>query len=134
MGERRGGRNAELRRAAGRPPLVARLAEAPLVSDELVARARAGDEAAFVELYRAVQPRLLRYLRVLVSDEAEDAAAETWLQVCRDLARFSGGGAGFLAWMIRVGRNRAIDQARHRVRRPAVPVPAEQLTPIAGVG
>jgi DNA-directed RNA polymerase specialized sigma24 family protein len=54
--------------------------------------ARRGDENGFRTLYRAVQPGLLRYLRVLAPDDADDVASETWLQVSRDLNRFSGGG------------------------------------------
>ena len=65
-------------------------------------------------------------------EDAEDIAAETWLQVCRDLSRFRGNGAAFVGWLIAVGRNRAIDHFRASSRRPAVSVPTEQLTPLAG--
>jgi RNA polymerase sigma-70 factor (ECF subfamily) len=106
--------------------------DTPLLSDEVLARARAGDEDAFAELYRAVHPRLLRYLRVLAHEDAEDIAAETWLQACRDLSRFRGNGAAFVGWLIAVGRNRAIDHFRASSRRPAVSVPTEHLTPLAG--
>ena len=47
--------------------------------------ARAGAEWGFVALYRDLQPRLLRYLRVLGCADADDVASETWLQVVRDL-------------------------------------------------
>jgi RNA polymerase sigma-70 factor (ECF subfamily) len=50
--------------------------------------AQCGDEGAFAAVYRAVQPGLVRYLTALVGADAPDVAAETWLQVCRDLARF----------------------------------------------
>lgn len=102
--------------------------------DELLIRAQAGDEIAFADLYRITQPRLLRYLRVLIGPgraEAEDIAAETWFQVCRDLAGFRGGGDEFLAWVVTVGRNRAIDQFRRDGRRPSVPVPVEEFVPVA---
>ena len=52
---------------------------------DALARARSGDETGFLELWRALQPRLLRYLRVLSCGDAEDVASETWLQVVRDL-------------------------------------------------
>ncbi|HEX3592520.1 MAG TPA: hypothetical protein VHV74_23100, partial [Pseudonocardiaceae bacterium] len=48
-----------------------------------IALAQRGDERAFRVLYRAVQPRLLRYLRVLVGQDAEDVASEAWLQIAR---------------------------------------------------
>src|SRR5260370_12032999 len=47
--------------------------------------AQRGDEEAFRLLFRAVQPRLLRYLRGIVADEAEDVASEAWLQIPTDL-------------------------------------------------
>jgi RNA polymerase sigma-70 factor, ECF subfamily len=80
--------------------------------------ALAGDEAAFRLLYRGVQPGLVRYLRVLVGADADDVASETWLQVCRDLPRFSGDLPGFRAWCATVGRNRAMDHLRRVRRRP----------------
>jgi RNA polymerase sigma-70 factor (ECF subfamily) len=92
----------------------------------LVSAARGGDEEAFRSLYRAVQPGLLRYLRALVADDAEDVASETWLQVARDLRSFRGKDE-FRAWVARIGRNRAMDHLRHHRRRPAVSSPVEYL-------
>lgn len=91
-------------------------------------RAQDGDESAFRQLYRDVHPALLRYLRVLVGDQdAEDVASETWLQLVRDLASFSGDDQAFRAWSARVGRNRALDHLRWRQRRPVTLVPVEML-------
>jgi RNA polymerase sigma-70 factor (ECF subfamily) len=56
------------------------------------------------------------------NDAPEDLAAETWLQVVRDLPGFRGGSAEFRAWLFTVARNRAIDQGRARASRPVVPV------------
>ncbi len=88
-----------------------------------LARARSGDEAGFLELWHELQPRLLRYLRVLACDSADDVASETWLQVVRDLPRFSGGDEDFRRWLFTIGRHRAIDDARARKRRPTIPIP-----------
>ncbi len=88
----------------------------------VLARARAGDEAGFLELWRALQPRLLRYLHVLGCDDPDDVASETWLQVVRDLHKFSGDAEDFRRWLFTVGRHRAIDAARARMRRPVSPV------------
>ncbi|HEX6518759.1 MAG TPA: RNA polymerase sigma factor [Streptosporangiaceae bacterium] len=83
-------------------------------------------------LYRDTQPRLVRYLYTLVGDDAEDVASETWLQVARDLARFSGDYDGFRGWVTTIGRHRALDHLRSRGRRPpSVPVPAEDLAGLA---
>ncbi|MBU6534551.1 RNA polymerase sigma factor [Streptomyces sp. NPDC057245] len=83
-----------------------------------VARAQDGDEAAFAVAYRLVQPGLLGYLRGLVGDEAEDVAADAWLEIARDLRRFQGDGAGFRGWTATIARHRALDHLRRRRARP----------------
>jgi RNA polymerase sigma-70 factor (ECF subfamily) len=88
-----------------------------------LARAQSGDETGFLELWRHLQPRLLRFLRVLNCDDADDVASETWLQVVRDLHKFRGGEEDFRRWLFTVGRHRAIDHVRARRRRPSIPVP-----------
>jgi RNA polymerase sigma-70 factor (ECF subfamily) len=83
-----------------------------------VAAAAKGDEAAFVVVYRAVAPGLLRYLGALVGAEAEDVAAEAWLQIVRDLPKFSGDGRAFRAWSATIARHRAMDHHRRLRARP----------------
>jgi RNA polymerase sigma-70 factor, ECF subfamily len=90
--------------------------------DRALDLARSGDEAGFVQLWRALQPPLLRYLTVRGNDAPEDLAAETWLQVVRDLHSFRGRSADFRAWLFTVARHRAIDHGRARASRPVVPV------------
>jgi RNA polymerase sigma-70 factor, ECF subfamily len=80
--------------------------------------AKAGDENAFRVLYRAVQPGLLRYLQVLVGNDAEDVASEAWLQIARDLGKFHGDLDGFRGWAATIARHRALDLLRHQRRRP----------------
>jgi len=92
-----------------------------------VEAARDGDDRAFRSLYRAVQPGLLRYLRVLVGDEAEDVASEAWLQIVRDFASFQGDGDDFRAWSATVARHRALDHLRARTRRPQQAVSLDLL-------
>jgi RNA polymerase sigma-70 factor (ECF subfamily) len=89
--------------------------------------AQPGAEPAFRVLYRDVQPRLLRYLRVLVAGDAEDVASETWLQIARDLATFRGEIDDFRGWAATIARHRALDHLRRQRRRPAVGVPVEHL-------
>jgi len=94
--------------------------------------AQQGDTAAFRALYRDTQPRLLRYLYSLVGDDAEDVASETWLQVARDLASFTGDHDGFRGWVTTIGRHRALDHLRRNSRRAAsVLVPIEDLAGLA---
>jgi RNA polymerase sigma-70 factor (ECF subfamily) len=82
--------------------------------------ARSGDNLAFADVYREVQPRLYRYAITLVGREAEDVTAEAWLQISRDLRGFAGDAQAFRAWTATVVRNRAIDHLRAAARRPAV--------------
>lgn len=84
----------------------------------MLAAAQDGSEAAFSRLWRDGNPALLRYLRVLAPEAAEDIAAETWLQVVRGLAGFRGDERGWRAWLFTAARCRAIDEARRRSRRP----------------
>ncbi|MDA5140610.1 RNA polymerase sigma factor [Streptomyces sp. AD681] len=83
-----------------------------------VARAQRGDEAAFAVAYRLVQPGLLGYVRGLVGDDAEDVAADAWLEIARDLRRFKGDGAGFRGWTATIARHRALDHLRRQKVRP----------------
>ena len=96
------------------------------LNDALRAAVR-GDEAGFVALYRDLQPRLLRYATALIGAEAEDVTAETWLQVARDLRGFDGDLDGFRGWVSTICRNRAMDWARTRTRRPADPTEMDAL-------
>ena len=96
--------------------------------DRALRRAQQGDSEAFRLLYRDLQPRLLRYLATLAGPlDAEDIASETWLQVTRDLAGFSGTYDGFRGWAATIARHRALDHLRRNQRKPALPVPAEDL-------
>lgn len=88
--------------------------------DELadaLSAAIAGDEAGFAVVWRSLQPAVLRYLRVVVGDAAEDVASETWLQASRDLRRFDGSSSTFRVWLFRIARNRGIDERRRIGRR-----------------
>ncbi|MER5742314.1 RNA polymerase sigma factor [Streptomyces sp. NPDC002225] len=94
-----------------------------------VLAAQDGDEDAFRSVYRAVQPRLLGYIRTLVGEpDAEDVASESWLQIARDLDRFSGDADRFRGWAARIARNRALDHIRMRGRRPAIGGDESELT------
>jgi RNA polymerase sigma-70 factor (ECF subfamily) len=97
-----------------------------------LSRAQAGDEDAFATLYRAIQPGLLRYTRVLVGKDAEDVASEAWLHVARGLASFRGDVDGFRAWTTTIARNRAMDSLRRQHRRPVADIPVEELAPLPG--
>ncbi|SDH22172.1 RNA polymerase sigma factor [Pseudonocardia oroxyli] len=101
--------------------------------DAALAAARAGDEEAFVALYRDLQPRLIRYATALVGADAEDVTGETWLHVARDLRRFTGDLDGFRGWVTTICRNRAMDSARARSRRPVATVELAEVAELAVV-
>jgi RNA polymerase sigma-70 factor (ECF subfamily) len=88
----------------------------------LLAAAQCGSEQAFSVLWRDVNPALLRYLRVVAAEHAEDVAAETWVQVVRGLPRFTGDEAAWRAWLFTTARRRMLDQVRLRKRHPSEPL------------
>lgn len=92
-----------------------------------VRAARGGNQEAFRVLYREVQPGLLRYLRGMVGEDAEDLASETWLQIARDIRSFRDEGAGFRGWAVTIARHRALDYLRHLQRRPATGLSVDVL-------
>jgi RNA polymerase sigma-70 factor (ECF subfamily) len=107
-----------------RPPSAASNCRSGIVPDEdgrllqNLHAARGGNAVAFEAIYRSLAPRLLRYARGLVGQDAEDIAAEAWLQIVRDLGRFDGDWDAFRGWAARILRNRAIDHLRAAARRP----------------
>ena len=94
----------------------------------LLAAAQCGSEQAFSVLWRDVNPALLRYLRVVAAEHAEDVAAETWVQVVRGLPRFTGDEAAWRAWLFTTARRRLLDQVRLRRRHPSEPL--DEISPM----
>jgi RNA polymerase sigma-70 factor (ECF subfamily) len=93
----------------------------------VLAAAQQGKEEAFSRLWRDANPALLRYLRVISPEAAEDVAAETWLHVVRGMSAFRGDERAWRTWLFTTARRRAIDQFRHRARRPVRPL--EEMLP-----
>lgn len=87
--------------------------------DELIARARAGDEAAWDELYGDHAERLVVWLRHLsyldAASDAEDVAAEAWLTAARRFADFDGDRHDFAGWLFGIARN--VSRGRYRTTR-----------------
>lgn len=88
----------------------------------VLAEAQAGNDDQFAVLWRDANPALLRYLRVLAPENADDIAADTWVHVVRGLPRFVGDEAAWRAWLFTTARRRLIDQVRTRKRHPAEPL------------
>jgi RNA polymerase sigma-70 factor (TIGR02960 family) len=89
------------------------------VTENLLSRARAGDENAFRELVSPYRRELqLHCYRMLGSlQDAEDLLQETLLAAWRGLDRFEGR-ASLRAWLYRIATNRCLNALRDRNRRP----------------
>ena len=85
---------------------------------DVLAAAAAGDERGFDDLYRDVHPPLLRYLRTLHWELAEDSASEAWIEVARGVAEFHGPERAFRSWVFAIARRKLIDRIRYEARRP----------------
>ena len=82
-------------------------------------------------LYDDLSGQLLGYLRGRGAPEPEDQLGETFLQVARDLPRFTGDEAGFRSWVFTIAHRRLLDASRTRRRRPTAPLPPERLVPVS---
>jgi len=82
----------------------------------LVTRARAGDAAAFAELYRSNHRRIYALILRLTADagRAEELTQDAFVSAWRRLADFRGD-ARFSTWLHRIAVNTTLsDQRRHR--------------------
>ena len=84
-------------------------------ADAAMERYSKGDEAAFAELYDAIAPRLLGFLRKATRDDvaAEDLIQQTLLQIHRQRGSFIPG-ARVMPWAFAIARRLMIDSARRR--------------------
>lgn len=108
-----------------------------LPDDELVRRAREGNEGAFTELMRRHERRVynLAYRMLGRAEDARDATQDAFLSCFRNLGSFRGD-AAFSTWLHRIAANACFDILRRRppmdpleaeVREPAsAPDPADQ--------
>ena len=84
-------------------------------ADVAMERYSNGDNAAFSELYDAIAPRLLGFLRKATRDhrDAEDLMQQTLLQIHRERGSFIPG-ARVIPWASTIARRLMIDSARRR--------------------
>jgi RNA polymerase sigma-70 factor (ECF subfamily) len=108
------------------------------VTEQTLARARAGDEDAFRELTDPYRRELqLHVYRIVGSaQDAEDLLQETLLAAWRGLERFEER-ASVRAWLYRIATNRSLDALRASRRRPEdlqpmteMPDPTRRAEPI----
>jgi RNA polymerase sigma-70 factor (ECF subfamily) len=85
---------------------------------EMLAAAQAGDRESIGDAYQSLQPGLLNYLRAVAGSEAEDIAAQSWLDVVSGVGRFKGDEVAFRRWVFTIARRRVADSQRRWWRRP----------------
>ena len=87
------------------------------IPDELVSRARGGDEAALTRLAELAYPRVRRWALVQTGDpaEADDLTQDVLIRMIRHLDTFHGD-AAFETWLYATTRNAARDAFRARRR------------------
>jgi RNA polymerase sigma-70 factor (ECF subfamily) len=86
------------------------------------------EQQDFDGLFRAHYPEIVRYLSVRLGsrEEADDLAADVFLEAFRRVPRLRWRGKPVLAWLYRVAANMAADALRRRGREVAVPEPAAE--------
>jgi RNA polymerase sigma-70 factor (TIGR02960 family) len=96
-----------------------RCCEDASVTEQTLARARAGDEDAFRDLTDRYRRELQLHIYWIVgsTQDAEDLLQETLLAAWRGLEKFEGR-ASVRAWLYRIATNRSLDALRASRRRP----------------
>ena len=89
------------------------------LDNDTVREAVSGDPDAFRDVYDALAPRVLGYLRSRGVEDPEGMVSEVFLAVHPRLPGLTGGSAGLRTLVFSVAHARAVDDARRRSRRPA---------------
>lgn len=84
----------------------------------LVKQAQAGEEAAFVALYRQNQPSVYTYIYYRVGEQmtAEDLTAEVFVRLVGKIHTFTPGQRPILAWLYTIAGNLVADHYRRKGR------------------
>lgn len=107
-------------------------------NDDVITRAKAGDQEAWRQLYRLHASRLLALLQLLPNNDAaltpDDIAAEAWVIAADKLDGFKGDEAAFAGWLYTIARNHNT-RTSQRSSHSATPHPtggAAELDAVAG--
>lgn len=96
-----------------------------------MARAKAGDQDAWRQLYVEHAGRLVVWLQVRPSGDsatsAEDVAAEAWLVAASKVHEFTGTGEQFAGWLFGIARNLGMNARRKSDRRRTDPVGDDEV-------
>ena len=90
----------------------------PQEDEELIERARNGDEGALDQVFRRYYATMNRFAQKICSQpsDAEDVAQEAFIKLMGSIRSFDKRSA-FTSWLYRVVLNQAIDFRRHMARR-----------------
>jgi RNA polymerase sigma factor (sigma-70 family) len=111
-------------------PLLTAAAATEVADDQLVAAVREGSEEAYEVLYRRYRPRIVAYVRGMVSDHAraEDIAQEAFMSALHGL-RSSSQEISFRPWMYEIAKNACIDHLRRARRGTEVSIDSDDFSP-----
>jgi RNA polymerase sigma-70 factor (ECF subfamily) len=87
---------------------------------EALDRARAGDPRGFEEIYGQLAGPVTRFAHSRNADDPEGVTNEVFLAAFRHLDDFAGDEDDLRGWIFTIARNKLIDDARRRSRRPQV--------------
>ena len=87
---------------------------------EALRRARAGDAQGFTDIYNALAGSVTRFAHSRSADDPEGITNEVFLAAFNNLAEFTGDDDDLRGWIFTIARNKLIDDARRRSRRPAI--------------
>ena len=96
----------------------------PSLEDGTLSAAMRGDQAAWAAIYRALGPGVVGYFRARRVRDAEDLAADVFLEVARRMGAFRGGADGFRSWVFTIAHSRYVDWVRAMQHRRTVPLDA----------
>lgn len=96
-----------------------------------VHRAKRGDQEALRFLYVTYSDNIYGYVRTIVGDEheAEDVTQHVFAKLITTLARYDEAGAPFIAWLLRLAHNTAIDHVRANRFMPMDNLPDPRTAP-----
>lgn len=82
--------------------------------DRLLESVRAGDKAAFAELYDVLAPQVLGLTTHILRDraQAEEVTQEVFVEVWQNAHTFDAARGSAKAWILRLTKSRAIDRLR----------------------
>ena len=89
--------------------------------ENLVQRAKQGDQKAFTQLYEGHFDRIYRYVVLRIGDriEAEDMTQQVFLKALKSISSFKWKGTPFAAWLFRIAHNQVVDYLRKKKKHPA---------------